>query len=122
MFRDQVRPIEGARDAALLRDAMARVLRSGAGRCYVAIPRGYPEDFAGWLVELGGLALYVYVRGRFRQQGIGTLLLQAVHPSLPVGVAYWTADAVTGAGHGLPIEHSVPAYAALLSFKRKGIE
>jgi hypothetical protein len=124
VFRDQVRPIEGARDAALLRDALARIIRCGDGVCLVAVPRGYPDDFAGWLVTMGSLrtsALYVYVRRRFRRERIGTLLLRARCPSGPVGVAYWTGDAEAGSANKLPVEHSLAAYSALLAFKRKGI-
>jgi hypothetical protein len=123
VFRDQVRPIEGARDAALMRDALARIIRCGDGVCLVAIPRGYPDDFAGWIVALDSLpssAVYVYVRHRFRRERIGDLLLRSRVKSGPVGVAYWTGDAVAGKARGLPVEHSLAAYAALLSFKRKG--
>ena len=124
VFRDQVRTIEGARDAALLRDALGRILRCGAGSCWVAVPRGYQDDPAGWLVTLDSLptaAVYAYVRRRFRREHIGTLLLRSLAEAGPVGVAYWTGDAVDGAARGLPVEHSLAAYAALLSFKRKGI-
>jgi GNAT superfamily N-acetyltransferase len=124
VFRDQVRPFEGARDAALMRDALARVIRCGSGVCLVAVPRGYADDFAGWLVAIDTLpsaALYVYVRRRFRREAIGTLLLRARRASGPVGLAYWTDEAVAGAANKLPAEHSLAAYAALLAFKRKGI-
>jgi GNAT superfamily N-acetyltransferase len=121
VFRDRVRTIEGARDAALCRDALGRIMRSRDGVCAVAVPRGYADDFAGWIVGIGGAAVYVYVRGGFRRQGIGTQLLRFLRAAGPVGVAYWTDDASEGAEHGLPIEHSIAAYAALLSFKRKGI-
>ena len=124
VFRDQVRPIEGARDAALLRDALARIIRSGAGTCLVAVPRGYNDDFAGWMVTLDSLpsaVVYVYTRRRFRCERIGSLLLRARRRAGQVGVAYWTGDAEDGQARGLPIEHSLAAYSALLSFKRKGI-
>lgn len=124
VFRDQVRPFEGARDSALMRDALARVIRCGSGVCLVAVPRGYTDEFAGWLVSLDSLptsALYVYVRHRWRREHIGTLLLRARSKSGPVGLAYSTDDAVAGQAGGLPVEHSLAAYAALLAFKRKGL-
>jgi GNAT superfamily N-acetyltransferase len=122
VFRDQVRTIEGAVDSALCRDALGRIMR-GSGSCAVAVPRNQdPDNPAGWVVSVEGGAVYVYVRSFFRRQGIGTALLRHVRPTGLVGVAYWTADAVEGAAHGLPVEHSLAAYAALLSFKRGIIE
>lgn len=100
-------------------------MRADFGQVAVAVPRGHGEDWAGWVVGIGepgdGAAVYAYVRGGFRRQGIGTKLLRYVRASGPVGVAYWTSYASDGAAHGLPVEHSLAAYAALLSFKRKGI-
>lgn len=124
VFHDQVRTFEGARDSALMTDAVARILRCDYGVCKVAVPRGYTDEFAGWIVSLGSLptsAIYVYVRRRWRREHIGELLLRARCSSGPVGLAYWTDDAVEGSANGLPVEHSLAAYAALLAFKRKGI-
>ena len=123
-FRDQIRPIEGARDAALLRDALARIIRSNEGVALVAVPRGYGGDFVGWLVSLASLpqaALYIYVRRRFRLAHLGTLLLRARALSGTVGLAYSTGDAVAAQTAGMPVEHSILAYRALLSFTRRGI-
>lgn len=122
VFHDQVRPIEGAVDAARCRDALARIMRADFGLCAVAVPRRHGDDFAGWVVASPEGAAYVYVRHCFRRQHIGTALLRYVRAAGPIGLAYWTTDAADGAAHGLPVEHSLAAYAALLSLKRKGIE
>ena len=120
VFRDQLRPIEGAHHSALCRDALARLLRSGIGVCRVAIPRGYPDEWLGWLATVDGGAIYLYVRSRWRRAGIGTALVRNVQPEGNLGLAYWTGEAAEAAVHGMPIQHSIGAYQALLAFKRKG--
>ena len=108
----------GPRDVGAQVAALHRVLFTGAGTALVSSPIGYPDEWTGWAVGLGGSLVFAYVREEFRKQGIGHRLIVRSTQGQPVHVAYWTEDAEEMQAHGYPIAYDIRAYQALLAFVR----
>lgn len=102
--------------------ALSRIVRSGTGRAAVAVPIGYPSEYAGWAIEHAGRILFVYVRDQFRRNGIGCKLLTTLTDSAPFQVAYWTPSCIEMELHGFPLQHDIKAYQTIVSFTRRSDE
>ena len=119
-FRGQLERIDGGprECAGQQKRALGRIVHTGAGAAAIIVPRGYPDDFAGWAVELNGALAFAYVRLDLRRQGLGSRLLCELPLRLPLSCAYWTDSAEAMACGGFPIHYDIHAYRALLAFVR----
>jgi hypothetical protein len=118
-FRDHVSDIAGGPgDVDGQAWALVRALSTNAATATLAIPRGEPDAWLGWVVAMRGRIVFAYMRSMFRRKGIGLEMVGAVLDRTPIDVAYWTSDARAMADHGIPIRYSIDAYNDLLYFVR----
>lgn len=117
-FLAQRHLVDGWAFARVQSSALKRIIMGRIGRAVVAVPIGYPDEFAGWTVEMDGGILYAYVRDQFRRQGIGMKMLTTVTGTVPIELGYWTEDAEGMARKGLAVTPKQELYYKLLSFTR----